>query len=79
MLENIIERYEDETFLIADGFDSAIIGLDERDMRLIYSKHKIILSLMEDGMHECEAEEYFDFNIIGAYMGDKTPIFMEEY
>ena len=26
--------------------------------------------------HE-EAVEYFDFNIIGAWMGDQTPILME--
>ena len=79
MLESIIERYGDEEFLTADGFDHAIIGVDERDMRIIYSKHKMIVTLMEEGMSDWEAEEYFDFNIAGAYMGEKTPIYMEEY
>lgn len=36
MLDNIIEKYPDETFLIADGFDKAIIGVEEKNMVLIY-------------------------------------------
>jgi hypothetical protein len=26
-----------------------------------------------------EAEEYFDFNVAGAYVGESTPAFLEEY
>lgn len=78
MLEEIIERYDDEEFLTADGFDSAIIGVDEKSMRLIYSKKKILEILVsEHEMDELESIEYFDFNIGGAYMGEKTPIYME--
>lgn len=35
MLDLIISQY-DEELLIADGFDDAIIGIDENTMRLIY-------------------------------------------
>lgn len=28
-IDNITEQYSDETFLTADGFDKAIIGMDE--------------------------------------------------
>tara|TARA_R110000765_G_scaffold59494_1_gene115683 strand:+ start:263 stop:514 length:252 start_codon:yes stop_codon:yes gene_type:complete len=79
MLEEIIERYEDEEFLTADGFDSAIIGVDDKSMRLIYSKKKIleILQSPEHGMDVLDSIEYYDFNIVGAYMGEKTPIYME--
>ena len=77
MLEEIIERYSDEEFLTADGFDSAIIGVDEKSMRLVYSKKKILEILVaEHEMDELEAIEYYDFNIVGAYMGEKTPIYM---
>ena len=31
---------------------------------------------MEDGMTEEEAVEYFEFNIIGAWMGEETPCFL---
>ena len=30
----------------------------------------------EDMSHE-EAQEYFDFNVIGAWVGEGTPIFIE--
>lgn len=73
MIDKIIQQYEDETFLKADGFDEAIIGVDETTMRLIYSVKKCIEILMRD-ISEEDAIEYFNFNVKGAYMGEKTPI-----
>lgn len=73
MIDTIIEQYEDETFLKADGFDEAIIGVDETQMRLIYSVSKCIEILMRD-MSEEDAIEYFSFNVSGGYVGKKTPI-----
>ena len=73
MIDKIIEQYEDETFLKADGFDEAIIGVDETTMRLIYSVKKCIEILMRD-MSEEDAIDYFNFNVSGSYMGEKTPI-----
>ena len=73
MINEIIEQYEDETFLKADGFDEAIIGVDETTMRLIYSVKKCIEILMRD-MSEEDAMEYFIFNVSGSYVGEETPI-----
>jgi len=73
MIEEILEMYPDDEFLKADGFDAAIIGLDERSMRLIYSVKKCIDILIKD-MSDEEAIEYFEFNVSGAYVGDQTPI-----
>ena len=73
MLEKILEWFPEEQLLKADGFDNAIIGVDESTMRLIYSVSKCIEILCED-MSEEEAVEYFDFNVSGSYMGEKTPI-----
>lgn len=73
MLEKIIEQYDEETFLKADGFDEAIIGVDESSMRLIYSVKKCIEILMRD-MPEEDAIEYFHFNVSSAYVGEKTPM-----
>lgn len=78
MLEKILEQYQDEEILIADGFDSAVIGIDENSMRLIYSVEKCINILMGQGMEMTEAVEYFDFNVSGSYMGDKTPIWCDD-
>ena len=77
-MERILELYDDQDFLKADGFDDAIIGVDERDMRLIYSVDKCLLVLIEQGMDAEEAEEYFWFNVSGAYVGPKTPIWCQE-
>jgi len=73
MIDKILNWFPEEEILKADGFDEAIIGIDEETMRLIYSVSKCIDILKKD-MDEEEAVEYFNFNIKGAYMGDKTPI-----
>lgn len=73
MINEIIEQYQDETFLKADGFDEAIIGVDETTMRLIYSVKKCIKILMRDVSEE-DAMEHFSFNVSGGYVGEKTPI-----
>ena len=73
MIEQIMDMYPYDEFLIADGFDDAIIGVDENEMRLIYSVSKC-LSILEKDMTELEALEYFLFNVSGAYVGEKTPI-----
>jgi hypothetical protein len=80
-LIDILERLDraEETALTADGFDDCVIGLAYQFNQplVIYSKQKIITQLMKD-MSEEDALEYFDFNIAGAYMGDSTPLFMED-
>ena len=77
MLEKILEAYYDEDFLKVDGFDEAVIGVDETTMRLIYSVSKCI-EILTRTMSEEEAVEYFDFNVSGAHMGEKTPIWCHD-
>ena len=61
-----------------DGFDSAIIGVGERnntDSMIVYDYDKMVKVLVtRDDMSYEEAEEYIDFNIVGAWIGDTTPI-----
>ena len=78
MLEIIIENYQDEEILKADGFDDAVIGIEVHSMRLIYSVQKCIDILKEDEMDEIDAIEYFEYNVLGAYVGEKTPIWCED-
>ena len=73
MLDKIVEWFPEDEFLIADGFNEAIIGVDSNTMRLIYSVSKCIDILSKD-MDEEEAVEYFDFNVRGSYVGERTPI-----
>jgi hypothetical protein len=66
---------------VADGFDDCILGIAEgygRDPVLAYSRPEIVKKLMErDGLSHQEAQETFDVNIIGAYVGEGTPIFID--
>jgi len=67
----------DDEFLCADGFDEAIVGYVERACSAplaLYDREKCIEILMKD-MSRDEAEEYFEFNTIGAWVGDRTPVF----
>jgi len=73
MIDNIIENYYEEEFLKADGFDAAIIGVEESTMRLIYSVSKC-LDILQQDMSEIDALEYFTYNVSGSYVGEKTPI-----
>jgi hypothetical protein len=77
MIDNILENYPEEEFLKADGFDEAILGVDDTSMRLIYSVSKCIEILMKD-MSDEDAFEYFYFNVSGAYVGEKTPIWCND-
>lgn len=73
MLQDILEYYNEEDLLIANGFDDAVIGVDEHSMRLIYSVSKC-LEILEEHMSEEDAIEYFQYNVSSAWVGDKTPI-----
>lgn len=73
MIDKILEWFAEDEIIKADGFENAIIGIDEETKRLIYSVSKCIEILQKD-MNEQDAIEYFDFNIKGAYIGEKTPI-----
>lgn len=78
MLQAIIDSYQDEDILIADGFDDAVIGIEIPSMRIIYSVKRCIEILMDEGMNESDAIEYFDFNVSGAYVGEQTPIWCHD-
>ena len=73
VLKRLLEIYEDEELIKADGFDDAIIGIEEDTMRLIYSVKQILKTLQKD-MPEDESIEYFYHNISCSYVGEKTPI-----
>ena len=77
--KEIEEKYKDEKMLFADGFDKAIIGVGHIQSKRIvaYDAKRCIKILMKDMTHN-DAVEYFDFNVIGAYVGDYTPVFLEK-
>jgi len=83
MIEQFIEEYypdELNHILLADGFDEAFLGIGSsfggRNVA-IYDRSKCI-PIFERDMSPTEAEEYFGYNVEGAYVGDYTPIFMHK-
>jgi hypothetical protein len=69
----------DLDILLADGFEEAFIGVVYRfgmEPVALYDRAKCIQILMErDGMTWEGAEEFFSFNVEGAWVGDRTPAF----
>ena len=65
--------------LFADGFDDCIIGLHrqafDHESCVVYDRDKMIRQLLNQGLTYGDAQEYFDFNIAGAYVGKHTPLF----
>lgn len=67
------------SMLKMDGFDDCLIGVVERCTQpdiLCYDTRKVLTKLMDQGMGEDEALEFFAFNQLGAWMGDTTPCFL---
>ena len=75
VLEALTAIYPDEDLLIANGFDEAVLGIEENTMRIIYSVSKCLEIIEAMGMPEQEALEHFYYNVQGSYIGEKTPIF----
>jgi len=77
MLDKILEYFNDETELIkADGFDDAIIGLEQQQMKLVYSVPMCIDVLVKEGMSVDDAIDYFEFNVRGSLTFD-SPLFVD--
>ncbi len=64
----------------AEGFDGAIIGSAERcgsPTMIAYDWDKCVHILQErDGMTLDDAIEFMEYNVVGAYVGEDTPVFI---
>lgn len=69
--------YPEHDFIQADGFDDAIIGVEQNSKKIIYDIDIMITMLMvNEDMSSEDAIEYLEFNVINAYVGDQTPIYI---
>ena len=65
--------------LAADGLDDAIIGYGQQFLKeplLVYDYDKCVEIFMAQGMSHEEAVEWMEFNVVNAYYGEGTPIFI---
>ena len=71
-------NYEDET-IYANGFEEALIGVGRQFTRslAVYDYDKCVSILMSrDGMDEHDAIEFIEFNVVGTWVGENTPVFV---
>ena len=71
---------QDLLFMSEPEYDDAIIGVMERaggSPVIAYDTQKI-LDILERSMPMEDAQEFFEYNILGAYMGDRTPVYITQ-
>ena len=82
MRDEIIELYGNHTengLLFADGLDDAIIGICPDTLRVVYSRTKVIeIFIKDDFMTEDDAIEHAEYNTFSAYLGEQTPIWIDD-
>ena len=70
-----------EGAVLLTGLESAIIGIVlefGNGPRVLYSKSKILKILEErDLMTQSDAEEFFDYNILGLCAGEQNAVFLD--
>jgi len=65
--------------LIYPGLEAAFLGIADRCAMhpvAVYDTALAIAALEADGMDHDEAVEFFDFNIAGGYLGERTPLLL---
>ena len=78
----ILEHFEDneEALFLPEEYHPALIGVGYRfsDGPLaVYDLKKVLEILQSEGMDEEESLEWYQYNIVGAWVGSGTPIFVE--
>lgn len=76
-----IDQYAEGAVML-DDLEDAIVGIVEDfgspGKKILYSKIKILNILQErDLMTESEAEEFYDYNILGLYAGELNAVFLD--
>jgi len=70
--------------MLFDGFEDALVGTCDRFNQPTLAAYDKCIEILAKDMTTVDddddpytmAVEYFDFNVIGAYIGDSTPVFI---
>jgi len=82
MVETILDTISEinPKALKADGFNDAILGITSRcgdDSLIAYDYDECVKILQKDMSYE-DSVEYMEFNVVGSYVGEGTPIFIKK-
>jgi hypothetical protein len=80
--EKIASYLEDAMFIEPACYDDAILGIAQRadGMQVVAYDRQAVLEIMRGRSLELtpdEVEEFFEFNTAGAWIGDRTPCFVD--
>lgn len=76
-LDELLDAYPEQEFLKADGYDDCVIGLYED--RLVYSMTKMVReTMLTADIDEREAREFLEYNVWNGYVGELTPVFVDD-
>ena len=76
-----LSQIHGDDLLFADGYDGAIIGVSIGfdSQRVVYSVKKMLeICVEKTGEPHESALEWLEYNTFGAYVGENTPIYVEE-
>lgn len=79
-LRHLFDEDEGPALLIDPPvFDKAVIGICERagGMRVAAYDRSLVIDILTRGMQREDAEEWFELNILPAWMGEGTPVFID--
>ena len=76
--EMIQELFDgDEQILTAVGFDEAFVGIGiQFNMPIAVYDYAKCIGILAESMDYEDAVEYFEYKVIGAWVGEQTPIFL---
>jgi hypothetical protein len=74
-----LAEIDEELLMLAPEYDEAILGLAERagGMRAVAYDRGRVIDILERQMPREDAEEWFEFNIVQAWVGELTPVFID--
>ena len=75
--EHLMEVLAEEECLTADGFDAALVGCTYgANVVAVYDIQRMIDVLVNEGMDHDDAVEFLEYNVVSAYLGEKTPLYV---
>lgn len=77
---NKISAYSDQALPVYPEYCEAFVGIIEGAglaTKVVYDKNKVVEILMRNmNCNQEEAEEFFQYNVIGTYVNENTPAFI---
>ena len=86
--DNIWELFSDVIIYDSPVSDDDIVGMgliydSDYNWVVVYDENKVLNTLIQEFSDsedpETDAIEYYNYNIIGGYLGPQTPIFMNDF